>query len=380
MKTIQMVDLKGQYEKIKPEVDAAIMQVIETSSFIRGAAVKSFQDKLQMYLGIEHVIPCGNGTDALQLALMALDLKPGDEVITTDFTFAATVEVIGLMNLKPVLVDIDPEDFNISVEAIKKAIGPKTKAIIPVHLFGKSCDMEEIMELANKNNLFVIEDSAQGLGGSFQFANNEIKKLGTIGHIGTTSFFPSKNLGAYGDGGAVFTSDPSIAERIRSLANHGMSKRYHYDRIGINSRLDSMQAAILNCKLPHLDRYANSRRTAARFYNEALEGINEITCPYFENSEGYFDHVFHQYTLRVSNGHRDRLKTYLADLDIPTAIYYPKALHTQKAYEGLLDQDLDLRACIKASQEVLSLPMHTELDQQQLSFITTSIKEYFKAI
>jgi len=380
MKRIQMVDLKGQYEKIKPEVDAAIMQVIDTSSFIRGAAVKSFQDHLQKYLDIEHVIPCGNGTDALQLALMALDLKPGDEVITTDFTFAATVEVIGLMNLSPVLVDINFEDFNINIDAIKNAIGPKTKAIIPVHLFGKSCDMEEIMQLAEQYNLYVIEDTAQGLGGSFQFSNKKVKKLGTIGHIGTTSFFPSKNLGAFGDGGAIFTSNAAIAERIRSLANHGMSKRYHYDLLGINSRLDSMQAAILNCKLPYLNQYGHARRAAADFYNKALTGISQVICPSFEITAEHFDHVFHQYTLRITNGHRDDLQTHLANLGIPTAIYYPKPLHTQKAYEVLLRGELNLGTSIKASQEVISLPMHTELDEEQLIFITNSIKDYFNTI
>lgn len=374
MKKIQMVDLQSQYYKIKNEVDNAVLNVMDSAAFINGPEVKSFQSDLENYLDVKHVIPCANGTDALQIALMALDLKEGDEVITADFTFAATVEVIHLLKLKSVLVDVDYDTFTIDTDAIRKAITPKTKAIIPVHIFGQCANMEEILKIAKEHNLFVIEDNAQAIGAEFNFSDGLVKKSGTMGTIGTTSFFPSKNLGCYGDGGAIFTNDDGLAHRIRGIVNHGMYERYYHDEVGVNSRLDSIQAAILRKKLPNLDAYNEARRKAADFYDEAFSGNNDIRTP--ERAE-YSTHVFHQYTLRILNGQRNELQKYLAEKEIPAMIYYPVALRKQKAYY----QESDPKDFVNTDQlldQVISLPMHTELDEEQLKYITDSVLEFFE--
>ncbi|HBR11078.1 MAG TPA: transcriptional regulator [Chryseobacterium sp.] len=374
MKKIQMVDLQSQYYKIKNEVDNAVLNVMDSAAFINGPEVKSFQSDLENYLDVKHVIPCANGTDALQIALMALDLKEGDEVITADFTFAATVEVIHLLKLKSVLVDVDYDTFTIDTEAIRKAITPKTKAIIPVHIFGQCANMEEILKIAKEHNLFVIEDNAQAIGAEFNFSDGLVKKSGTMGTIGTTSFFPSKNLGCYGDGGAIFTNDDGLAHRIRGIVNHGMYERYYHDEVGVNSRLDSIQAAILRKKLPNLDAYNEARRKAADFYDEAFSGNSDIRTP--ERAE-YSTHVFHQYTLRILNGQRNELQKYLAEKEIPAMIYYPVALRKQKAYY----QESDPKDFVNTDQlldQVISLPMHTELDEEQLKYITDSVLEFFE--
>ena len=374
MKKIQMVDLQSQYYKIKNEVDNAVLNVMDSAAFINGPEVKSFQSDLENYLDIKHVIPCANGTDALQIALMALDLKEGDEVITADFTFAATVEVIHLLKLKSVLVDVDYDTFTIDTDAIRKAITPKTKAIIPVHIFGQCANMEEILKIAKEHNLFVIEDNAQAIGAEFNFSDGLVKKSGTMGTIGTTSFFPSKNLGCYGDGGAIFTNDDGLAHRIRGIVNHGMYERYYHDEVGVNSRLDSIQAAILRKKLPNLDAYNEARRKAADFYDEAFSGNSDIRTP--ERAE-YSTHVFHQYTLRILNGQRNELQKYLAEKEIPAMIYYPVALRKQKAYY----QESDPKDFVNTDQlldQVISLPMHTELDEEQLKYITDSVLEFFE--
>lgn len=371
-----MVDLVSQYNKIKPEVDQALINVMESAAFIKGPEVALFKEELQDYLDVKHVIPCGNGTDALQIALMALGLEPGDEVITSDFTFAATVEVIGLLRLTPVLVDVDEDTFNINIDALRNVITPKTKAIIPVHLFGQCSNMEEVMKIAEENNLFVVEDTAQAIGSRYEFSNGQIKRAGTIGNIGTTSFFPSKNLGCFGDGGALFTNDDELANRLEAIINHGMWERYYHDEIGVNSRLDSMQAAVLRIKLRKLDEYINSRREAAKFYTEAFSEVDEITTPIIAD---YTDHVFHQYTLKVKGVDRNELKDFLTSKDIPAMIYYPVALHNQKAYkrEGVNDDAFPVT--MKLCDTVLSLPMHTELDEEQLSFITNSIIEFINS-
>lgn len=374
MKKIQMVDLQSQYYKIKNEVDNAVLNVMDSAAFINGPEVKSFQSDLENYLDVKHVIPCANGTDALQIALMALDLKEGDEVITADFTFAATVEVIHLLKLKSVLVDVDYDTFTIDTDAIRKAITPKTKAIIPVHIFGQCANMEEILKIAKEHNLFVIEDNAQAIGAEFNFSDGLVKKSGTMGTIGTTSFFPSKNLGCYGDGGAIFTNDDGLAHRIRGIVNHGMYERYYHDEVGVNSRLDSIQAAILRKKLPNLDAYNETRRKAADFYDEAFSGNSDIRTP--ERAE-YSTHVFHQYTLRILNGQRNELQKYLAEKEIPAMIYYPVALRKQKAYY----QESDPKDFVNTDQlldQVISLPMHTELDEEQLKYITDSVLEFFE--
>jgi dTDP-4-amino-4,6-dideoxygalactose transaminase len=373
-----MVDLNGQYLKIKTEVDSAIAEVIENSSFIKGPSVKSFEKNLAEYLSVKHVISCGNGTDALQLALMALGLKEGDEVITTNFTFAATVEVIGLLKLTPVLIDVNSNDFNMDIAALEQAISSKTKAIIPVHLFGSCANMEAILKIAKAKGLKIVEDNAQALGADYRFSSGEIFKSGTIGDIGTTSFFPSKNLGAYGDGGALYTNDDLLAKKIRSLANHGMETRYYYDKIGINSRLDSIQAAILDVKLTYLDNYAKSRRQAAAHYNQALASCEFVITPIFDDQKDFNSHVFHQYTIRVTNGKRDALKSYLAEEDVPTAIYYPLGLDKQKAYSDILGNSRSCPVSEKLTKEVLSLPMHTELSKDQLDYISKKIQEFFK--
>ena len=372
MRKIQMVDLQSQYFKIKNEVDNAVLNVFESAAFINGPEVQSFQAELEEYLGVKNVIPCANGTDALQIALMALDLQEGDEVITADFTFAATVEVIHLLKLKAVLVDVDYDNFTIDIEQIKKAITPKTKAIMPVHLFGQCANMEAILKIAKEHNLFVIEDNAQAIGADFIFSDGTRKKAGTIGHIGTTSFFPSKNLGCYGDGGAIFTNDDAWAYKMRGIVNHGMYKRYYHDEVGVNSRLDSVQAAILRRKLPHLDAYNEARRKAANFYDEAFAGHPHLLIPKREENS---THVFHQYTLRVLNGKRNELQEFLASKEIPAMIYYPVALRKQKAYFQA-SNDADFKNTDKLLDQVISLPMHTELDEEQLKYITESVLEF----
>lgn len=374
MKKIQMVDLQSQYYKIKSEVDNAVLNVMDSAAFINGPEVKSFQSELEQYLDVKHVIPCANGTDALQIALMALDLKEGDEVITADFTFAATVEVIHLLKLKSVLVDVDYDTFTIDIDKLKAAITPKTKAIIPVHLFGQCANMEEILKIAKEHNLYVIEDNAQAIGADFIYSDGVSKKSGTMGTMGTTSFFPSKNLGCYGDGGAIFTNDDDLAYKLRGIVNHGMYERYYHDEVGVNSRLDSIQATILRKKLPLLDNYNEARRKAADFYDEAFaENKNILTPKRAENST----HVFHQYTLRILNGKRNELQAFLTEKEIPAMIYYPVALRKQKAYFQESD-DKDFVNTDKLLDEVISLPMHTELDEEQLKYITDSVLEFMK--
>jgi len=374
MKKIQMVDLQSQYANIQDQIDSKIAEVLKSAAFINGPEVHSFQKELEIYLGAKHVIPCANGTDALQIAMMGLDLKPGDEVITADFTFAATVEVIALLQLTPVLVDVDPVDFNISIEAIKKAITPKTKAIVPVHLFGKVANMEAIMEIAKEHNLFVIEDNAQAIGATYTYKDGSKKKAGTISHVASTSFFPSKNLGCYGDGGAIFTNDDDLAHKIRGIVNHGMYVRYHHDVVGVNSRLDSIQAAVLNVKLPHLDAYNKARQAAARKYNLAFANEKNIITPVIcENCDC---HVFHQYTLRVLNTDRDALANYLNENGIPCGVYYPIPLHSQKAYVDKRYNEADFPVTNQLVKEVISLPMHTELEDEQLEFITSKVIEF----
>lgn len=374
MKKIQMVDLQSQYYKIKNDVDNAVLNVMDSAAFINGPEVKSFQNELESYLEVKNVIPCANGTDALQIALMALDLQEGDEIITADFTFAATVEVIHLLKLKSVLVDVDYDTFTISTEAIKKAITPKTKAIIPVHIFGQCADMEEILKIAKEHNLYVIEDNAQAIGSEYTFSDGTVKAAGTMGTIGTTSFFPSKNLGCYGDGGAIYTNDDELAHRLRGIVNHGMYERYYHDEVGVNSRLDSVQAAVLRKKLPHLDTYNEARKRAADYYDEAFAGHENILTPKrAENST----HVFHQYTLRILNGKRNELQKFLTEKEIPAMIYYPVALRKQKAYYQE-SNDADFVNTDKLLDQVISLPMHTELDDEQLKYITDAVLEFMK--
>lgn len=376
MRKIQMVDLKGQYKDIKNQVNTSFKEVIENTSFINGPEVKQFQQDLEEYLAVKHVIPCANGTDALQIAMMGLDLKPGDEVITADFTFAATVEVIALLQLTPVLVDVEPHTFNIDPEAIKKAITPKTKAIVPVHLFGQAANMDAIMKIAKAHNLYVIEDNAQAIGGNYTNEAGEKTKTGTIGDIGATSFFPSKNLGCYGDGGAIFTNNDELAHTIRGIVNHGMYERYHHDVVGVNSRLDSLQAAVLRAKLPKLDAYNKARRNAAEKYTNALKDRQGIITPERIGEED--THVFHQYTLKIKNGKRDALAKHLQEKGIPFGIYYPIPLHNQKAYADSGYNEADFPVTNQLVTEVISLPMHTELDEEQIAFITDAILEFLK--
>ena len=386
MKKLQMVDLQTQYEFIREQVDSSVLEIFKKGTFINGPSVKEFQSQLEDYLNVKHVIPCANGTDALQIALMSLDLKPGDEIITSNFTFAATVEVIALLKLKPVLVDIEEDTFNINCDEIIKAITNKTKAIIPVHLFGQVANMDKVMEIAKSNNLFVIEDNAQAIGAVY----NSNKKSGTIGHLGTTSFFPSKNLGCFGDGGAIFTENDDLAHTIRGIVNHGMYKRYHHDVVGVNSRLDSVQAAVLKAKLPHLDQYNERRKKASILYTSNFRDNKNLITPIVKgNSES---HVFHQYTLRVLNGKRDELSKFLNDHKIPHGIYYPIPLHKQKAYlnrehenwfKKLLNNtkdynDEDFKVSIMMSKQVISLPMHSELDEEQINFISQKVNQFFK--
>ena len=376
MKKINMVDLNGQYRKIRWQVNREIKKVIKSSSFINGPSVKEFQSNLENYLGVRHVIPCANGTDALQVALMSLNLKKGDEIITTNFSFASTIEVILLLGLKPVVVDIDPKTFNLNTSLIKSKINDKTKAIIPVHLFGQTCDMEEIVEIANKNNLFVIEDNAQALGSKYKFSNSKKQFAGTIGDISTTSFFPSKNLGCYGDGGAIITNSDNLAYKLRGLVNHGMYERYYHDEVGVNSRLDSIQAAILNVKLKYLDKYNNRRQHSAKLYNEALNKVESIETPFVESDPD--THVYHQYTLKVKDGKRDELAEHLLNNSIPFGIYYPLGFHEQKAYKQEFTNDKDFPVTNKVKNEVISLPMHTELSKSQIKYITNTISSFFE--
>ena len=374
-----MVDLKGQYTHIKEQIDRSVLDVIESTAFVNGPEVHQFQKELEDYLGVKHVIPCANGTDALQITMMGLGLKPGDEVITADFTFAATVEVIALLGLTPVLVDVDPITFNIDIEAISKAVTSKTKAIVPVHLFGLAANMDEIMNIANEHDLFVIEDNAQGIGGTYTSKDGTKKKTGNIGHVASTSFFPSKNLGCYGDGGAIFTNDDDLAHTIRGIVNHGMYTRYHHDVVGVNSRLDSIQATILRAKLPHLDEYNKARRTAAHKYNKAFSGIENILTPacYCNKETCRPDtcdcHVYHQYTLKIINSDRDALAKHLNDHDIPCGIYYPIPLHSQKAYRDERYIESDFKVTNELVDQVISLPMHTEIEEEQIEYITNTV-------
>lgn len=376
MRNIQMVDLKSQYLKIKDEVDTSIQEVINSTAFIKGPEVAKFQEELESYLDVNNVVACGNGTDALQIALMALGLEPGDEVITADFTFAATVEVIGLLKLKPVLVDVDRDTFSINLEEIEKAITPKTKAIIPVHLFGQCANMEGIMEIAKKHNLFVIEDTAQAIGAEYKFKDGTVKKAGTIGDVGTTSFFPSKNLGCYGDGGALFTNNNALAKRLRAIVNHGMYERYYHEEVGVNSRLDAIQAAVLRKKLPHLDSYNKARLSAASFYNNAFKDEQNIEPPI---TAEYSTHVFHQYTLKLKGVNRIEMQGFLKEKGIPSMVYYPLALHNQKAYlqEGVTDEKFPVT--MELCSNVISLPMHTELKEDDLNYIVDSVKEFLRS-
>lgn len=374
LEKIQMVDLKGQYLKIKVAVDCGIQDVINHAGFINGPEVKMFAEELQSFLNVNCVIPCANGTDALQIALMALGLKPGDEVITANFTFAATVEVIGLLGLKPVLVDVDENHFCLLPELIKKAITPKTKAIIPVHLFGQCAPMEEIMTIAKEYGIPVVEDTAQAIGAKC-LVNGEWKFAGTIGDVGTTSFFPSKNLGCYGDGGALFTQDETLGKKIKAITNHGMSKRYYHDEVGVNSRLDSIQAAVLRVKLPLLHSYNAARKKAADYYCNKLKDLPGILIP---NQVSHSEHVFHQFTLRILDGKRDELVNYLQNEGVSAMVYYPVPLHQQKAYSQKAVGDDQFPATMKLVDEVCSIPMHTELTEAQQDFIIEKIKTFFK--
>ncbi len=375
MDRIQMVDLKGQYLKIKSEVDSAIQGVIDSTAFINGAPVREFAGNLAAYLGVKHVIPCGNGTDALQIAMMALGMKHGDEVIVPAFTYVATAEVLGLLGLTPVMVDVNPDTFTVERKNIENSITSRTKAIVPVHLFGQSCDMEPILDLAKKYNLYVIEDNAQAIGAEYTFNDGHKAKTGTMGTIGCTSFFPSKNLGCYGDGGALCTDDDSIAERIRMIANHGQKVKYHHSVIGCNSRLDTIQAAVLNVKLPHLDEYGKARYRAAKYYTENLKGLKGIETPF---EAAYSTHVYHQYTLKVSDGKRDALKKHLEDRGIPAMIYYPLPLQEQEAFMNVAVQGEELGNAGNLARSVLSLPIHTEMTEEMQNLIISEIRSFFE--
>lgn len=371
---IQMVDLKSQYDKIKEEVDAGIQNCINNTTFINGPAVKEFQQAFEKYLNVKHVIPCANGTDALQIAMMALGLQPGDEVICPAFTYVATAEVIGLLGLKPVMVDADPNTFNIQLEGLENSLSSKTKAIVPVHLFGQSADMEKIMAFAEKHELFVIEDNAQAIGANYTFSNGRVKKTGTIGHIGCTSFFPSKNLGCFGDGGALMTNDDQLAETIRMIANHGQEKKYYHKVLGCNSRLDTIQAEILKVKLKHLDEYSGARNQMAVYYDENLENIEDLKIPVRASNS---THVFHQYTLQIKNGKRDQLQRYLAQQKIPSMIYYPLPLYKQEAFSRYVSEGFSLPVTEQLCKEVISLPIHTEFNEEVSAYIVSTIKSFF---
>ena len=373
MRSIQMVDLKQQYQKMKKEIDSAVLEVLESSAFINGPQVQSFASALANYHGVKHVIPCANGTDALQIAMMALDLKPGDEVITPSFTYIATTEVIALLKLTPVFVDVDPKTFCIDPAAIEKAITENTKAIVPVHLYGQSADMEKIMEIARRHNLFVIEDNAQAIGCDFYFSDGGIRKTGTIGTVGTTSFFPSKNLGAYGDGGAMLTNNDALADKLRMVANHGQSKRYYHDMVGCNSRLDTIQAAVLEIKLRYLDDYINARRTVADYYDNTFKNHPGITTPFRSPNSR---HVFHQYTLLLEGINRDELHQFLADNGVPSMIYYPVPAHRQQMFSSYSSSHIHLPVTDSLTEKVISLPIHTEMEDDQLQLITSKVLEF----
>ncbi|MBO7506653.1 MAG: DegT/DnrJ/EryC1/StrS family aminotransferase [Paludibacteraceae bacterium] len=374
MEQIPMVDLKSQYLKIKDEVDAAIQEVLDSTAFVRGEAVSRFQHHFEEYLGVKHVIPVGNGTDALQIALMSLGLQPGDEVITPTFTFIATVEVVALLGLTPVFVDVDPYTFCMTPEAVEKAITPRTKAIVPVHLFGQNAEMETILKIAEKHHIFVVEDACQSVGSEFKFSDGIVKKSGCMGHFGCTSFFPSKNLGCFGDGGALFTDDDDLADAARCIANHGMKVRYHHDRVGVNSRLDTLQAAILDVKLSHLGEYIASRQASASMYDELLSDIPQVFIP---RQTSWSTHSYHQYTIQVPAGKRDSLQIFLRENGIPSMIYYPIPLHLQKAYGNYGYKEGDFPVAERLSKEVLSLPMHSELQRDVLTVIARKIHEFF---
>ena len=373
---IQMVDLQSQYHRMKPELDAAIIACIESAAFINGPTVKEFQQNLEQYLNVRHVIPCANGTDALQIAMMALGLKRGDEVIVPSFTYVATAEVIALLDLKPVMVDVDPHTFNVTADIIEKAITAKTKAIVPVHLFGQSADMDSIMEVAKKHNLWVIEDNAQAIGANYTSKTGKTSKAGTIGHIGCTSFFPSKNLGCYGDGGALMTNDDALAEKIRMIANHGQKKKYYHAVIGVNSRLDSLQAVILNLKLRQLDAYSHARGIVASTYDKAFKDIKQLQIPVRQHNS---THVFHQYTLQVKDNQRDALQAYLQEKGIPSMIYYPVPLYVQEAFKKHVKKGFKMPVTEQLCQSVLSLPIHTEMSAETLTYITESVKAFSAA-
>lgn len=371
---IQMVDLQRQYQHIKEEIDEAIMGVVRSTRYIKGPVVEAFEDDLSQYLSVEHVVSCANGTDALQIALMALDLQPGDEVIVPSFTYVATAEVIGLLKLRPVMVDVDVQSFNLTGPLIEAAITPKTRAIVPVHLFGQSAPMDEIMDVAHKHNLFVVEDNAQSIGADYHSKNGSIRKTGTIGHIGCTSFFPSKNLGCFGDGGAIFTNDDALAARIKMIANHGQSRQYYHDLLGVNSRLDAIQAAVLRVKLKNLDHYCDMRRRAADAYDDLFFNHKHISTPHRVD---YSSHVFHQYTMRIPPADREGLQAHLAALDIPSMIYYPVPLYKQKAYAPFWQPGKELTNTELLCGSVISIPMHTELDRKLLDYIGEGVLSYF---
>lgn len=373
MKPLQMVDTQTQYLKIKEDIDAGIFQVLDSAAYINGKPVHDFAKNLSAYLGVKYTIPCANGTDALQMAMMALDLQPGDEVITPSFTYIATAEVIALLRLTPVFADVDRSTFCIDTEAIRKAITPKTKAIVPVHLYGHAANMEEIMAIAKENNLFVIEDNAQAIGCDYTFSDGTVKKTGTIGNVGTTSFYPSKNLGAYGDGGAMFTNDDALAEKLKMIANHGQKVRYYHDMVGCNSRLDSLQAAVLDVKLRHLDQYTAARKKAASFYDKAFARNDKIIIPAVA---GYSSHVYHQYTLILNGADRDELNKYLASHNIPSMIYYPVPAHRQKVFDSLGGSNFNLPITDWLTQRVISMPMHTELEEEQLQYISHHVLNF----
>ena len=372
---IHMVDLVTQYQNIQTEIDEAVLAVMRSAAYINGPAVKAFAAHLERYLAVEHAIPCGNGTDALQIALMALDLKPGDEVILPSFTYVATAEVVALLNLKPIMVDVDPATFNVTAELIAPHITPQTKAIVPVNLFGQCCDLEPIMNLAKAHQIAVVEDNAQAIGADYQFSDGRTQKAGTIADIGCTSFYPAKNLGAYGDGGAMFTNDDELAHRLRMIANHGQQKRYYHDRVGVNSRLDSIQAAILDIKLTYLDDYAAARNEVALYYDRALQDISGLTTPH---RASYSSHVFHQYTLKVEGGKRDALRAYLQEKGVPSMIYYPVPLHQQKAYSVYGTDDFSLPVTEELCRSVISLPIHTEMDNEILTYITEQVARFMQ--
>jgi UDP-2-acetamido-2-deoxy-ribo-hexuluronate aminotransferase len=374
MRKIQMVDTKTQYLAIKDQVDLAIHEVLDSAAYINGKVVKDFAQNLGTYLGVNHVIPCANGTDALQIAMMALDLQPGDEVITPSFTYIATTEVVALLKLTPVFVDVDPVTFCMDIESLKKAITPKTKAIVPVHLYGQAAPMEEIMAIAKQHNIYVIEDNAQAIGCEYTFSDGSKKKTGTIGHIGATSFYPSKNLGAFGDGGALFTNDKILADKMAMIANHGQSERYYHDVVGCNSRLDSIQAAILNIKLTHLDEYSAARQSVAKYYSDAFLNIGQIKTP---ATGKYTTHVFHQYTIQLKGVDRDKFISHLNAREIPCMIYYPVPGHLQKMFGDQNNKDLNLPVTNALTTCVCSLPIHTEMDSEQLAYIVDGVKSFF---